>query len=954
MPVRLLPAPPPMLVGREKEIEHFFHHLHKQRIFFIEGTSGIGKTALCLTIADHLERESKTAGKVFWIECYDGWQITTLVKEIKECLSDKEANSGEKANGDSNSLEEKIINLIKLLNHNSHILFIDDFQFVGGEKIEIFFELLQKYMRNSKIIFILNKLPEIPRIKMLDFFEEKIQPLKIQDAIDLIVSTLELHGHREPVQQAILETIVDRVFCYPYLLRMIAATIIEGKFSPKEIADDIPGIADEINEYILKKLLIDFDEEEMDLLGLICIARAPMPHNLVPQKTVLEKLERKFIIQRSIKKTFKAHSIIKNFVVMKMQKEKKSELHEKLAENLAHSEQADIIREAIFHFLEAGDEKQAEDLLSKYGGEICSEGYYEEIVKYSDRLLSDDRSPEKWNSDIVILHANVLSILGKWKESIELLKRFKESARSSEIMGRIYNSIAGAHLNRGQIHEALALYLESLDIHKKNKQHKEEVKALNYITFIYAFRGEVDKALEYANRAFELSKKMGFSSGMAYSLRMQGTALLKNRDFKKALSVSKECEEMAKEMKSIRLQCWAILNESSAYTGLGNYEMADKELERVLEMGISRKDTQIQAFSHLYRGILFHQMGNPDKALSYLKQAVENFQSQGNILGVSVCNYQVGLIALEQGENDKASGILEQVIDVARKNNHHLLEIEAIDKIAPLYIETGEYEKARLVIDREFELLDEFSIARKEEFKCNACLCRGLLTYRRNEVEETEKHIQESLILAYRIKDPLLVLKTDYFAGKIEADLPDSIGESDISDKQEKFLAKLGESQKQEANRYFSFIDKFTREEFIIKTNKGEFIGSKEEAENFLSRKTDFDIFIDVMKQTIYEKTKGEIDISRKRVIGMMFLHFVKNAGGRFSPAQLYKDVWGWDYDEVIHAQEVRKNISRLRNMIEPDRKNPTYIKTATPSLIEKSGYYFDANSNFCCIEKKS
>jgi hypothetical protein len=62
--------------------------------------------------------------------------------------------------------------------------------------------------------------------------------------------------------------------------------------------------------------------------------------------------------------------------------------------------------------------------------------------------------------------------------------------------------------------------------------------------------------------------------------------------------------------------------------------------------------------------------------------------------------------------------------------------------------------------------------------------------------------------------------------------------------------------------------------------------------------------------------------------------------------------VWGYEFDDLTSAGEVRKNISRLRDLVEPDRKNCRYIRLAEGLMKEKGKYFFDINQDFCFIEE--
>jgi DNA-binding response OmpR family regulator len=57
-----------------------------------------------------------------------------------------------------------------------------------------------------------------------------------------------------------------------------------------------------------------------------------------------------------------------------------------------------------------------------------------------------------------------------------------------------------------------------------------------------------------------------------------------------------------------------------------------------------------------------------------------------------------------------------------------------------------------------------------------------------------------------------------------------------------------------------------------------------------------------------------------------LLLHFARHPGQVFSRLQLLDQVWGYSHEGYEHT--VNSHINRLRSKIEPDPKNPIYIKT--------------------------
>lgn len=92
---------------------------------------------------------------------------------------------------------------------------------------------------------------------------------------------------------------------------------------------------------------------------------------------------------------------------------------------------------------------------------------------------------------------------------------------------------------------------------------------------------------------------------------------------------------------------------------------------------------------------------------------------------------------------------------------------------------------------------------------------------------------------------------------------------------------------------------------------------------------------IDEANQKVY-KSEQEILFSLKEYRLLLFL--VKNPNKIWSPAELYKNVWG--IDGIGDTRTINVHISNIRKKIEQDVSNPIYILT-----IRGGGFMFDGQN---------
>ena len=90
------------------------------------------------------------------------------------------------------------------------------------------------------------------------------------------------------------------------------------------------------------------------------------------------------------------------------------------------------------------------------------------------------------------------------------------------------------------------------------------------------------------------------------------------------------------------------------------------------------------------------------------------------------------------------------------------------------------------------------------------------------------------------------------------------------------------------------------------------------------------DFEIDLMRRHVFLKGK-KIDLSSKEY--ELFLFFAQNPEQVLTEAQIYEGVWNSDKD--FHSS-IAKPIHRLRQKVEPDQRNPSYIRS-----VRGAGYQF-------------
>ena len=102
---------------------------------------------------------------------------------------------------------------------------------------------------------------------------------------------------------------------------------------------------------------------------------------------------------------------------------------------------------------------------------------------------------------------------------------------------------------------------------------------------------------------------------------------------------------------------------------------------------------------------------------------------------------------------------------------------------------------------------------------------------------------------------------------------------------------------------------------------------------------SDYDLVVNLKNNSIIEKHKGKVAFKSQYILMDLFKIFLNRPGIVYTKAQIAKELWQEQYNPSVHNNKIYVTIKRLRELMEPNCQNPTYI------FRNKNGYYFNKNA---------
>ncbi|MEQ8221737.1 MAG: tetratricopeptide repeat protein [Candidatus Eremiobacterota bacterium] len=813
--LNILPKSPDLFSGRDRELKKIEQIFSSINFFYIEGIAGAGKTSLMLKWANILSERDEYKDRILWLQCKEDVTLDTLLSDICEQIEINEGKHLKEFLIDrSLKNEDKCLYLVDLLNKHRYILFIDDFQYIKRESHKIFIYTIKNYLRNSSIFIISSESLSLSPVEAMDIFRLTIKGLPKEDSILLFTKLLMFHDFETLPDTDTIMKIVERSGGYPLILKTFACLLVSKTSTVEDIIAN--GYIDKDTENLLfGKIMEETGPEEKNILEFLSLSRISLSSDVIKKITHIDNiseylllLEDKMFLEKDISCNYLLQPLLKEYIRKKISEDRKIYLNKILGEIFEHN--PELWTEAFYHHITAGDMEKGSKFFQKNMGKLCSLGHYEEFMEKVELLEKTIPLTE----DMKIMKANVLSMQGRWEESLVILEGIKNNITDETLKGEVYSSLGGLYLNMGNFRKAIPLYEDALKIFTLFNNPIRITKILNYLAIIYGFTGDIEKASRLAAQSFNIAQKGNNETGMAYSLRAKTIICLEQEFFEEGLAISEECLSLTKKIGSSRLIFWALDNKGRALTGLFRYDEAGECFETNLSTGKEIRDNLMIAFSCLGLGRVFYEKGDLDKAYEYYKESIKNYLIIGNNVGVAMCEYYTGHIFEEKKQISRAIHIFSSVLEKARDISFIKLEIKAEIKLLTTKIRNKEiYPHSRDIVKIRKRIPEYFI---RERVEIDIILAEAFL--RENKEKEHDLILDEILACSEKACYIYGIARICYIMSN--SSRRNEKTKKLLRKKAEEHLEHLAGSEKRDLKLFFAEKDMEHKESFIIKTGK--------------------------------------------------------------------------------------------------------------------------------------
>lgn len=967
----VFPQPPPIFVGRDREMENLLRSIDTFNLFLITGLPGVGKSSFAAALANAL-LEKENDSKIIWIDCNPNWDIDTILYKIIDVLSyyypDKfpkpeefferrqDIGFGRKMsidlqNGSWTSLRDRILDIIALINDKSLNIFIDNFEEIPRHSASSSINTLSNFLRGSRFIFISREQLSMDSSSLVDVKLTELKFLDIENSMNLAKRILDILNYPQ-LKESDLEMLINSTGGHPFLIKKTLGALLSTREAPNFT---IPCRI--TSEYIEAELLKNLNPEEKNVLFILSIARNPIDveglEYISGQESVyqnLESLKYKMVVENDLQGRYYVHKLLKDALLKYIPRQDKLKIHDKFARYYSQIPQksgvpAETLKSSFWHYVESKQISQSIKIFHQLFPSMMQYCQFNELLAMIDEIINNIDQPPV---EIMLSRAEILLLIGRFKKSKEILDDLGGLQKIDQTVMKdiIYSKYL---LHSGEFEESLRLI-------KKTEKAIKRVK--NQGLLFQAMKMKADIYLDIANdngakRVLrQCLKKAEKPTEKADVLRRLGVIYYRQRKLEEALDTLTQAQNLLDPKREQRLTAYINGELGIIYDLMENHKKAVGFFEKALEFGREKGDIRCTAASYCNLGLTFFLMGKKKEGEKYLRKGVPMYLQWDYKKRYIMAAIHLAILYENTDQVDKALSLLEESMPITRHLSLKRLEIAVRLNIAGIHLARGNLSEAIRQAEIANSLVNKLKSFEKNEalYICNVLLAE--IYFRKGDNDNFEKSVNQIIAFAdyTSVRNKLWGKYLLSITGKKGWN-----GEQLTTEEVLKEINSLPSYDRFVINFSVERLKKLSLEKkrFLMVTSSGSTKIGLAQLTNVYSRKGEYDLWINTVHGEYLEKEKGELNLGKKRVLLPLLIFFMKNAGRSLTADEIYSNVWGGKYSRRLNYSTLRSSIIRLRDIIDPDKEVYSYIETKRSWETSETRWTFDNNANFCLITRQ-
>lgn len=686
------------LFGRSLEFKDLAAwYSSRSGLIAVVGLPGIGKSAL---VSGWISAHCSDAN-VFWYDVQEWTTLSTLLSDLAAFLA-RLGRRGLRARLKETDGEEYSA-LARVLSHDLQgikaLVVVDNLHKATRE----FHDGLSRFLRTVvkttgiRVILTSRSTPVLDRWRRVAAAPGPVA-LRL-GGLDLRSSTAMLRACGMMVEDITLRKIAVSTHGHPLLIRLLAKSGSEVEAAQR---------------FIEREMLAMLSEPERSTLEAACIFRGPVSMEALKSMpgvstASLRKLESKSLLEPTAWGWLSVHDLVREHIRARLPTSRKSALHANAAKYcLLRPERKDHL-EALYHLLEAGQSKEAAELLAEEGQVLLDAVGAQEVSRLIAKIPTENLDLRS-SCVVAEISGDSLRLTGRLTPAVHQYRDALRRCENGNFLERIPGllcKIASIERHRGQHAKALGHLVEAMAWLTKHPNPGESAEVLKETGLVEQARGDFEGALRHLEQAVDLATDAADAGRLARSLLVLGTLEAERGDperglddklaglritersgnvteagrahisigvtyynlrkFHEALDHFGKGLELTRLVGNVRLIAHASLNRAAVLLDLERYAEARSPLEESKRLFEILEERDSLAMVDMAQGQLEMGLGRWSRATRVWDRGLQSLREFGNLSDLARSLEMVGRFYIDHGQVEDGGSSLREALAIARK-----------------------------------------------------------------------------------------------------------------------------------------------------------------------------------------------------------------------------------------------------------------------------------------------
>jgi tetratricopeptide (TPR) repeat protein/DNA-binding SARP family transcriptional activator len=260
---------------------------------------------------------------------------------------------------------------------------------------------------------------------------------------------------------------------------------------------------------------------------------------------------------------------------------------------------------------------------------------------------------------------------------------------------RLANTVLLRYLETGvRYPDALALYTHVQRAAHHTNDHTTEALALTHLGLVYWEQGRYQQATDHYQQALAISRDIGDRIGEAFALTGVGVVYWQQGRYQQATDHHQQALAISRENGSQVGEILALAHLGLVHWQQGRYQQTTDHLQQAVAISRDIGYRAVEAFALAGLGFVHGRQGRYQQASDHLRQALEISRDIGYRVGEVFALTGLGFVHSTQGDYQQITDHYHQALAVSRDTGYRAGEARALTHLGFVHGQQGRYQQA--------------------------------------------------------------------------------------------------------------------------------------------------------------------------------------------------------------------------------------------------------------------